>query len=104
MAAVMPTAKVPRMPAIAPCEAKALPSGAKMVTPKAIAEGSATSMAASPPQKSPDIPAGDFGKVVFGVVVAALGGGAISATPCVLPMDGADFSAVYAGRREKKLV
>ncbi len=37
----------------APCAASVPPSGAKMVTPKAMAEGSATSIAAKPPQISP---------------------------------------------------
>jgi hypothetical protein len=42
------------MPASAPLAPKSAPKGEKMVTPKAMAEGSATNMAAKPPQMSPD--------------------------------------------------
>jgi hypothetical protein len=50
--AMSPSAMVPRMPAMAPCAACSPPSGRKIATPKAIAEGNATSIAASPPQNS----------------------------------------------------
>src|SRR5574341_1926961 len=50
--ATRPSAKVPRMPASAPTATNAAPRGEKMVTPKAMAEGSATNIAARPPQNS----------------------------------------------------
>ena len=56
-AATSPIAVVPRMPASAPSAACSGPSGEKMVTPKAMADGSATSIAASPPHASPARPA-----------------------------------------------
>jgi hypothetical protein len=46
-------ATAPIMPAIAPCAPKALPRGEKIVTPKAMADGKATSIAEKPPQRSP---------------------------------------------------
>ena len=42
----------PKMPASTPLETKSLPSAAYAATPKAIEEGSTTSMAAKPPHKS----------------------------------------------------
>jgi hypothetical protein len=54
VAAIKPNAVTPNMPANAPLAPKSAPSGEKMVTPNAMAEGKATSMAAKPPQMSPD--------------------------------------------------
>jgi hypothetical protein len=52
-AATSPKVAAPNMPAIAPCAPKALPRGKKIVTPKAMADGKATSIADKPPQRSP---------------------------------------------------
>jgi hypothetical protein len=51
--ATSPSTVAPRIPASAPCAASDPTSGEKIVTPNAIAEGSATNIAASPPQASP---------------------------------------------------
>jgi hypothetical protein len=52
------------MPANAPFAPNSAPKGEKMVTPNAMAEGSATNMAAKPPQMSPDKLARENVKVV----------------------------------------
>ena len=54
VAAIKPNAATPNMPAKAPLAPNSAPKGEKMVTPKAMADGSATNMAAKPPQMSPD--------------------------------------------------
>ena len=67
--ATRPNAVAPMMPASAPCAAKLVPSGEKMVTPNAIAEGSATSMAASPPQKSPASGLGWASAIALAIII-----------------------------------
>jgi hypothetical protein len=54
VAAIKPKAVTPNMPANAPLAPNSAPNGEKMVTPNAMADGSATNMAAKPPQISPD--------------------------------------------------
>ena len=58
--ATSPSTVAPRMPASAPWATLPAPRGEKIVTPKAIAEGRATSIAASPPHRSPvqEVPPG----------------------------------------------
>jgi hypothetical protein len=54
VAAIKPNAVTPNMPAKAPLAPNSAPSGEKMVTPNAMADGKATNIAAKPPQMSPD--------------------------------------------------
>ena len=54
--ATMPSAAAPMIPAKAPAPARPGETAVKMTTPKAIAEGKATSIAARPPHTSPILP------------------------------------------------